>query len=216
MPTMAMALRITLIWYASEMDRQRAELQNLKSQINPHFLLNTLNNIYSLTAFDTHKAQEAIQQLSRMLRYMLYEDSAKPVKLLREIEFVQQYIDLMKLRVADNVDVRFDLQLPPNCQHEVMPHIFISAVENAFKHGVSATQPSFIHVSCVHDEHGVIHFSVINSNFPKPKADKSPGGIGLQQVERRLELSYPGRYTWTHGVSADGTTYSSQIELRKE
>lgn len=210
----AVALRLSLIWHSNEMDRQQAELNNLKSQLNPHFLLNTLNNIYSLTTFDQQKAQEAILQLSKMLRYMLYEDSARPVKLLREIEFLEQYIALMKLRLASNVEVSLHTVLPPNCQHEVMPNIFISLVENAFKHGISATAPSFIHVDCVHDDAGTIHFRVTNSNFPKNKAEKVPGGIGLQQVSRRLELLYPGLYSWQHGPSPDGKIYTAEIELR--
>lgn len=209
----AVAVRLSLIWHTTEMDRQKAELQNLKSQINPHFLLNTLNNIYALTAFDTDKARQALEQLSRMLRYMLYEDSSRPVKLLSEIDFLQQYIDLQRLRVGDNVDIQLQLQLPPNCVHEVMPNIFVSLVENAFKHGVSATGRSFIHVSCIHGDDGTITFGVRNSNYPKKKEEKLPGGIGLQQVARRLELLYPGRYDWTYGPSADGSTYEAIIVL---
>lgn len=213
MAVTAVAVRLSLIWHATEMDRQRAELLNLKSQINPHFLLNTLNNIYALTAFDPNKAQQALQKLSRMLRYMLYEDSSRPVRLLSEIDFLQQYIDLQRLRVGQNVDIQLTLQLPPGCVHEVMPNIFVSLVENAFKHGVSATGRSFVHVSCVHGDDGTITFGVRNSNRPKTKEEKLPGGIGLQQVSRRLELLYPGRYQWTHGPSADGSTYEAVIVL---
>lgn len=215
MAVTAVALRLSLSWHATEVDRQRAELLNLKSQLNPHFLLNTLNNIYALMDFDTPKARAAILQLAGMLRYMLYEDSARPVKLLREIDFLRQYIDLMKLRVADNVDVRLDVQLPPNCVHEVMPNIFVSLVENAFKHGVGCEGKSFVHVSCVHSDDGTVTFSVRNSNHPKPSTDHQPGGIGLQQVARRLELLYPGQYSWTHGPSADGLTYMAEIVLRR-
>lgn len=209
----SLATRLSLHWLSEETERQQAELRDLKSQMNPHFLLNTLNNIYSLTAFDPQKAQQAIQQLSKLLRYMLYADSTKPMRLVDEVDFIQQYIALMRLRLPDTVDVQFSTQLPPNCQHLIMPHLTISLVENAFKHGISSTQPSFVHISIVHHDDGTVVFRVDNSNYPKPKTDLTPGGIGLQQVARRLELSYHRYYRWNYGPSADGKTYSSEFTL---
>ena len=92
--------------------------------------------------------------------------------------------------------------------------IFISLVENAFKHGISPTEPSFIHISMVESDTHSITFSIENSNHPKTASDHSGHGIGLQQVQRRLDLSYPHRYTWQRGVSTDGNTYHSEITLQ--
>lgn len=215
-------LRLGMMWKRSEqaravaeLGRSEAELKNLKNQINPHFLLNTLNNIYALAAFDSEKAQQAIQELSRMLRYMLYENQTKWVQLDKEVDFIQSYIALMRLRIYNKVEVCADFDFPENQAIQVAPLIFISLVENAFKHGISPTQSSFIHITLQADTKHIC-FSCRNSNFPKSKEDKVPGGIGLQQVRRRLELSYPGRYTWSSGVTADGKVYESVIEIVNE
>lgn len=194
----------------AELRRSEAELSNLKNQINPHFLLNTLNNIYALTAFDTEKAQEAISSLSRMLRYMLYENQTQLVSLVKEVEFLHTYIELMRIRLSSNVRLDIQLNVSKDDDHQVAPLIFISLVENAFKHGVSPTQPSFIAIS-LHIEADHLLFSCRNSNFPKSKGDKSPGGIGLKQVDSRLAHNYPDRHTWHYGV--DGDTYYSEIDL---
>lgn len=214
----SVALRLSLRWRQSEQARaeaelrqSQAELKNLKNQINPHFLLNTLNNIYALTAFDTDKAQHAIHELSRMLRYMLYENQTERVPLVKEAEFIRSYVELMRLRLAKDVDVSMQNSISSN-ELQVAPLIFISLVENAFKHGVSPTQKSYIHIRIEADEEH-ISFCCANSNFPKSASDKAPGGIGLLQVERRLALSYPGHHRWTSGLSADGREYCSQIYI---
>lgn len=215
----AIATMLVLIdrWQMSENARKeadnariQAELGNLRSQINPHFLLNTLNNIYALTAFDSQRAQHAIEQLSTMLRYMLYDNQEPTVRLAREVEFLQNYISLMRIRMTDNVIVTFDIDIPDSCQICIAPLLFISLVENAFKHGVSSTEPSFIRLVLKADNNK-IEFTAINSNYPKASADRSGHGIGLQQVKRRLELTYPGRYQWHTTLSNDNKEYSSKI-----
>lgn len=217
----ALSARISLQWNKAEKARQQAEiglreaeLQNLRNQINPHFLLNTLNNIYSLTAFDTDKAQEGILKLSHLLRYVLYKDQSPRVELQKEIDFLMNYIDLMRMRLTDNTEVQLSVDCPNAANIEVAPLIFISLVENAFKHGVSPNEPSFIHISMAANDNGRISFSCANSNHPKAKADdKSPQGIGLQQVSRRLEHNYPGAYLWNYGTNDDATVYTSTIEI---
>ena len=139
----------------SEAARAKAELVNLRSQINPHFLLNTLNNIYALTAFDTEKAQNAIQELSHMLRHILYDYQQPTVPLKDEVEFIENYVKLMKIRLPQSVDVQFESHVA-NPQQEVTPMLFISLVENAFKHGVSPTEPSFVHIGFKADEKQII------------------------------------------------------------
>jgi len=213
----SVTLRLSMKWKQSEkalaeaeLGRSQAELKNLKNQINPHFLLNTLNNIYALTAFDQAKAQDAIMELSRLLRYMLYENQTERVSLNKEIEFLESYISLMRLRIYNKVEVKADFDVPENEDIPVAPLIFISLVENAFKHGVSSTERSYIRISLKADRH-FLRFVCENSNFPKNQADKSPGGIGLRQVANRLEFSYPGRYRWISGVTEDGKEYRSEI-----
>ena len=195
----------------AEAARTDAELSNLRSQINPHFLLNTLNNIYALTAFDPTKAQEAIQELSQLLRHVLYDTQQPLVPLKDEMEFIDNYVKLMRIRLPQSVDVSCQFSIV-NSQLPVAPLLFISLVENAFKHGVSPTEPSFIHVNIEADEQHIV-CDIQNSNHPKTAGDHSGHGIGLQQVQRRLDLAYPNRYTWQRGTSDDGKIYQSKITL---
>ena len=188
-----------------------AELRNLRSQINHPFLLNTLNNIYALTAFDTPKAQEAIQELSKMLRHILYDYQQTTVSLADEIEFLQNYVNLMRIRLQQSVDVQFNISTL-NTSVEIAPLLFISLVENAFKHGVSPSEPSFIHIHIESDEHKVV-CDIQNSNHPKTADDNSGHGIGLRNVQRRLDLYYPDHYEWVHGPTADGTVFQSRITI---
>lgn len=197
----------------AEYRRTEAELKNLKSQINPHFLLNTLNNIYALTAFDKDKAQEAIQELSKMLRYMLYDNHSEFVYLKKEADFINTYISLMRLRQPKNVELTLDIDIEGSEHLQMVPLLFISLVENAFKHGVSSTQPSFIHIILKVEAETII-FSARNSNFPKNSSDKAPGGIGLQQVRSLLNHSYPHNHSWVYGPTSDGKVYTSTIKIK--
>lgn len=214
----ATALALARRWVTTEQKlkeveaaRANAELSNMRNQINPHFLLNTLNNIYALTAFDTAKAQEAIQELSRMLRHILYDYQQPTVTLKDEVEFLQNYVNLMRIRMSNTVDVQFQTSIV-NPQLEIAPMLFISLVENAFKHGVSPSEPSFIHISIEATDTQVI-VDIQNSNHPKAANDHSGHGIGLMQVQRRLDLSYPERYQWQQGPDDDGI-YHSRIVIK--
>ena len=195
----------------SEAARAKAELYNLRSQINPHFLLNTLNNIYALTAIDQERAQDAIQQLSKMLRHMLYDNQESSVALSDELQFLENYISLMKIRLSANVDVTFthNVELPGV---RIAPLIFISLIENAFKHGISPTEQSFVHIEINATDHE-INCRIENSNHPKSNQDRSGHGIGLNQVQRRLDLAYPNHYKWVKGTNEDGTIYTSAIHI---
>ena len=202
----------------AEADRTEAELKSLRSQINPHFLLNTLNNIYALTAMDTYRAQNAIQQLSKMLRHMLYDNMLDSVNLQDEIQFLENYVNLMKIRLPNSVDVTFQ-KIVPDADIKVAPLIFISLFENAFKHGVSLTEPSFIRILIKADvppggDEKKLICSIENSYFPKPEQDRSGHGIGLEQVQRRLDLLYPNRYVWEKGIGPDNCTYYSKITIQ--
>ena len=214
----ATTIRLAMRWQKAETARKDAEaaqmdaeLSNLRSQINPHFLLNTLNNIYALTAFDQSKAQDAIQELSKMLRYILYDCQQPMVPLKDEVSFLENYVNLMRLRLPETVEVTFQSSVV-NPQLEVAPMVFISLVENAFKHGISPTEPSFVHIDIQADQQQIT-CDISNSNHPKTAADHSGHGIGLQQVQRRLELAYPQRYTWQRNVTDDGKVYHSRIAI---
>lgn len=199
----------------AELGRKEAELKNLKNQINPHFLLNTLNNIYALTAFAPAKAQNAIQELSKMLRYLLYENDANEVLLSKEIEFIQNYIQLMRIRLPERVKISTKFPEKFEGNPTIAPMILISLVENAFKHGISPTKDSFINI-VIETKNGAIDFLVENSFYPKKNNDKTPGGIGFQQVERRLDLSYFNRHKWEKGYNEATNTYFSHIVFHPE
>lgn len=194
----------------AETAKTQAELSNLRSQINPHFLLNTLNNIYALTAFDTTKAQTAILELSKLLRHILYDNQQPFVSLSEEIVFLHNYIELMKMRVVGNVSITEDINVSDDCRARIAPMIFISLVENAFKHGICPTEQCFIRIRISADNSKII-CHIENSDYPKRETDKSGHGVGLQQVARRLELTYPSRYEWLKGRDKNNNVYSSKI-----
>ena len=212
--TVSLALRWQHIEKAlakAEAKRTEAELKSLRAQIKPHFLLNTLNNIYALTAFDSGKAQKAIHELSQLLRHLLYDNQRQMIPISEEIGFLSNYIQLMQLRLSPEVEVKLEQKIE-NPKVEVAPLLFISLVENAFKHGISATEARFIHIS-IYNRGNEIFCHIENSNHPKGDGDRSGHGIGLQQVKQRLELIYPHRYRWEKGTRGKGRVYYSSITL---
>ena len=219
---LAVAVRMIQHWQhieearkEAEAARAEAELSNLRNQLNPHFLLNTLNNIYALIAFDQDKAQIAVGELSKLLRHMLYENQQDFVPLYKEADFMRNYIELMKIRVTDNVKIDTNINVQPNDSTPVAPLIFISLIENAFKHGISPQGSGQIKITLSQVD-GDISCEIHNSYYPKRDNDKSGSGIGLEQVSRRLELMYPDHYTWDKGVTADGKEYYSIITIKKK
>ena len=196
---LSVALKATSSWYQmdterKELEKQRseAELQNLKNQLNPHFLFNTLNNIYSLIAINGEQAQEAVHELSRLLRYILYDSTQAFVTLAKDIDFVRNYVELMRIRMPQHVDLKTEIQIElPDVP--IAPLLFISPVENAFKHGVSNSRPSFVHIEIIATGKQ-IKCLIRNSFFPKDKQDKSGSGIGLINLKKRLDLLYPENY----------------------
>lgn len=193
--------------------RVQAELTNLKGQLNPHFMLNTLNNIYTLTAINADKAQKAIRELSRMLRYLLYENNGEKVQLQKEVEFIENYIELMRIRLNSNVKLDVEINVDDNTSTQIAPMIFISLIENAFKHGVSADETSFISIKLDDNrEEGCITLTISNSNHAKTDNDKSGHGIGLEQVRKRLDLQYADTYKWD--VKCTDEVYYNQLTIK--
>lgn len=190
-----------------------SELSFLKAQINPHFFFNTLNNIYALTVIDVEASREALHKLSRMMRYVLYESQQGTVQLSQEIAFAQDYIKLMQLRLTDKVTVKLT---PPDPMRDVpiAPMLFLPFIENAFKHGVSATQPSRIEIM-IRQDGQKIHVEVRNTLFSDKKSThlEESNGIGLVNTRRRLDLLYPGRYELDVEENRDGNEYKVHLEL---
>ena len=187
-----------------------AELAWLKNQLNPHFLFNTLNNISSLTQIDADEAQNSIGELSDLLRYALYETQQKEVPLCGEIAFMENYISLMALRCDKNVKITTHFDVPDTAR-TIAPMLFLSPIENAFKHGVSSGKPSFIDISLT-EENGFLVFSCQNSNHPKDSCDRSGSGIGIENMRKRLELMYAKRYEMSQTVEQG--VYKLQIKIR--
>ena len=187
-----------------------AELAWLKNQINPHFLFNTLNNISSLCQIDADAAQDAIAQLSDLLRYAMYETNKKMVPIEGEVEFMRNYIELMKLRCNEMTAVNGQWSIV-NGQSEVAPLLFISLIENAFKHGMNSNAPATIDISLTQQD-GTLVFTCDNTNNPKPTKDRSGSGIGLENTRRRLDLLYQGRYQWEQAITPENI-YHVKITL---
>jgi len=165
------------------------ELSFLKSQINPHFFFNSLNNIYALIAINVDEAQKTVEKLSGLMRYLIYESDGETVHLKKEFEFTRNYIDLMKQRLTSKVNLMVDIQQEiPDV--EIPPLIFIPFVENAFKHGISYREASFVDITLrVKDDK--ILFTCKNS-IPKTNKLNSTenGGVGIANIKKRLELLY--------------------------
>ena len=186
-----------------------AELAWLKNQINPHFLFNTLNNISSLTQIDPDAAQDAIAQLSDLLRYAMYETNKKTVPISGEVEFMRNYISLMKLRCNEKTEVKTTFDIAQDV--EIAPLLFISLIENAFKHGVSSSRSSMIDIH-LEQKDGSIVFACDNTNYPKDDADRSGSGIGIENTRRRLDLMYADHYSWQQWLEDD--IYHVRVTLK--
>lgn len=172
-----------------EKARLNTELAFLKNQISPHFFFNSLNNIYALIAIDGDKAQKAVEKLSGLMRYLIYESDIQTVELKKEFEFMQNYIDLMQQRLSSKIqlNVNIDSKLPIA---KIPPLLFIPFIENAFKHGISYRENSFISISLKAETNTII-FECTNS-IPQNTKESAhiKGGIGIVNIEKRLELIY--------------------------
>ncbi len=191
-------LKLSVKWVQSEQKRMNAEKQNMESQlaflrnqVSPHFFMNTLNNIHSLIDLNTEEAKESIIRLSRLMRHLLYDSETENIPITKEIEFIRNYVDLMKLRFSDKVEITLDI-LNPLPQKSIPPLLFTSFVENAFKHGISYQNSSFINISFSHIEDRLI-FEISNSNH-NSNVDEASSGIGIENSKKRLDLIYGVKY----------------------
>ncbi|OSY89289.1 histidine kinase [Tenacibaculum holothuriorum] len=171
-------------------EKAKTELMHLQSQVNPHFFFNMLNNLYGLVDKDSEKAKKLILKLSDMMRYSIYEGQNEYVTLQQEIDFINNYIELHKMRYHKNIVVNFEVDVEDE-NLKVMPLLFIILVENAFKHGVEVLRNNaFVHISIASKRRKII--LKIENNFDQE--EKSEKGIGLENLKRRLELAYPKKH----------------------
>jgi two-component system LytT family sensor kinase len=185
------------MFYNQQLKRSSASVDFLRSQINPHFLFNALNTLYG-TAIQENadRTSEGIQKLGDMMRFMLQENMQDKISLTREIDYLNNYIALQRLRTDANPIVQINTQIQESETYfQIAPMLLIPFVENAFKHGISFREPSHIKVS-LEIKQGKLYFDVYNSKHPRPDNDpeKDKSGIGLENVKQRLQLSYPGKH----------------------
>ncbi|MEI6683820.1 MAG: histidine kinase [Bacteroidota bacterium] len=210
-------LRITMAWFNNERQKKEmeaeklsSELAFLKSQVNPHFLFNILNNICSLARKKSDETENAIIKLSQIMRYMLQDSKDEKVSLGKEVEYLQSYIELQRLRLPEQVKIEFTTEGQPDL-YSIEPLLLIPFVENAFKHGVSYQGSSVIEIHLQVMGKALL-FSVKN-NIAKQRegAAEQGSGIGLKNVIRRLELLYPGKHQLS--ISDDGQRYEVVLNI---
>lgn len=194
-------------------EKLETELKLLKSQINPHFLFNTLNNIYALSAIDTKKTQESISYLSNMLRYVLYECEQPMVTLEKEIEYIENYIKLFTTKSSKTYPITTSFELEDK-RMPIAPMLLIPYVENAFKHSsIEKIQGAFIHIK-IHAKANEIYFEVENSVTENISNKDNVGGIGLENVKKRLNILYSNKYKLT--VAQHSQSFKVQLKLDLE
>ncbi|MGA0560142.1 sensor histidine kinase [Larkinella sp. VNQ87] len=194
------ALKLSIDWYEQQrilqkirVEKLQAEVDFLRSQVNPHFLFNSLNNLYALTLRKSDQAPDVVLKLSEMMEYMLYDSDDVRVPLDKEIRYLQNYIELEKIRCGDHAEIAFDVSGPLNGQ-EIAPLLLLPLVENAFKHGVGKQSKTAWLRGKMELDHAAVTLTVEN-NKPALPPSNGKGGIGLVNLRQRLELLYPGRHT---------------------
>jgi len=193
-----------------QQEKTDAELIYLRSQINPHFLFNTLNLIYSLTIKKTEQASEAVVKLANMMRYVLYDSDKHYVLLQQEINYIKNYIELQQTRFENAVEVLFNISGQIKADKKIAPLIFIPFVENAFKYGVNAEQNSTIKIHIdVEDE--TVGLFVYNRKVNNAIINKDESGVGIANTKNRLHLLYPGKHELK--IENNDTDFSVYLKL---
>lgn len=187
-----------------------SELKFLRNQINPHFLFNTLNNLYSLTLKKADNAPDVVLKLSELMRYMLYESNERLVSIDKELDYIKNYTALEQLRLGEKSDVHLSITGLVNNQ-KIAPLLFSPFLENSFKHGISAqVEKAWVVINLEIEEDG-LDFEVVNSK-PKNPIDRKVGGIGLSNVKRRLQLLYPDKHELV--VTDKEDSYNINLKLK--
>lgn len=194
-----------------EKEKLNSELAFLKNQISPHFFFNTLNNIYSLISINAEDSQKAVLRLSKLMRYLLYDSEHGDTKLSNEIDFMNNYIDLMKLRMSSKINL--DVSFPEKYEDiNIPPLIFIPFIENAFKHGISYRERSFIDINMT-TEKELVKFRCANSLVKiRDENETGQSGIGLENVTKRLNLLFPGKHDLK--INKTDTEFEVLLEIK--
>ncbi|MVM33654.1 sensor histidine kinase [Spirosoma sp. HMF4905] len=208
---MALAIRVNNRWRETEQEKIQTELSYLKAQINPHFLFNTLNSIYSLAIIESPPTADAIVKLSSFLRYVIQESEKNLVSLRNELDYVGQYISLQKLRLGDTVQIDFSVEGNANGK-QIVPLLLISFIENAFKYGVSPEEPSGIQI-VIAIKDAELHCYVANKKVRVFQPTAVASGIGLTNTKARLQLLYPERHRLVISDKPDSFTVDLSITL---
>ncbi len=189
----------------------KSQLDGLKSQINPHFLFNSLNSLYGLALEESSpKTSTGIQKLSEMMRFMLRENVEDKIEIDREFEYVENYIELQKLRIDGNEKVKLDYHIDQACEGKITPMLLIPFIENAFKHGLSAHHSSWINIQLNCDMNAIL-LNVKNSNHKKSGSKDEESGIGLENVRQRLAMIYPEKHLFQ--LFEDEETFEANIKI---
>jgi two-component system, LytTR family, sensor kinase len=218
------SLKLLKSWYQEERLSQslqrvsaQTELKFLKAQINPHFLFNSLNSLYALTLMKSDHAPEVVLRLSNILRYVLYETTAGKVALGKEVEYLRDYIELERIRLGERAKIEevFEVKYP---DAEIEPMIFLTLVENSFKHGASRQESgAWVRIGLTQPAPDSIEFEIANSKGPVGEANAAypntgSGGIGLENLLKRLQLLYKDRHTFL--VSETAADYTVKLTLK--
>lgn len=187
----------------------KSELSLLKSQINPHFFFNTLNNLYGLAAEKSEKTEEVIYKLSEMMRFTIYDGRKDSVSIGDELNYLKNFIELNQLRYKSAVDLRFETQIEDLAQR-IPPLLFINLLENAFKHGAETLTSGAVISIDFKTSAELIEFRIEN-NVGDDSAPKKSGGIGIENLKRRLELLFPKRHTYR--ASREGDSYIAEVRI---
>ncbi len=214
------AIKVTVIWQAEEQknkdlekEKLQTELAFLKNQVSPHFFMNTLNNIHALIDINSEDAKESIIKLSKLMRYLLYDSEQGKTTLAKEIEFIKSYVDLMKLRFTEQVLVKLSFpESVPNIK--IPPMLFTSLLENAFKHGVSYQTESFIEI-IMNSTQEYLFFKIKNSKQDSSNGLDEKGGIGLENLRKRLDLIYSKSYSLVQNESETAFEINIKIPLNE-
>ena len=209
-------IRVAFQWFKTEQQKEELEIQRLndelgllKAQINPHFLFNSLNTVYSLARKNSQQTEEFILKLSDILRYVIYESSAQKVLVSNELKYIKNYIELQKYRIDKNMQIEYA------CYGDegnllIEPMLLIAFIENAFKHGISYREGSFINVAVTIEKKRL--FLTVTNTYNKQPVTNEYSGIGLQNVKKRLQLSYPSSHELT--IADDNKIYNVHLTIK--